>query len=596
MIFTGLRLALRLQLLDRFPLASSSEVLWTTLGVKHAFSVRWDGSAVSASTIRWYERLDRLAARLGRTKVVALRNQAIARSTSAGVVALANAGPGQRHKNSFQVALAVDAHLGGAPSTALPWAEDADPVLAIPIDHVVGSADDARLASNGLEARRIVASWGDGAKGIVSLRDPDLPAHCVFNAVNVGGEAIFLDYSDSATTHLWASHRRNVDAEVRADQRLHRIDERSGFASVRLWRTADRPGVGALPDAFYDLGRDVAAEIVDAALPVDMSIDRRRTAFNRIWAVGDLRYARWLVTQIQRGACTLDPHHYDLLANGRTSELSALTDHDDALLQLVGMGSIHMAADIAEIAVADTLHSRRLIDRFVPVVIRAGLIDGLEHDVIEACISDAARQRLAETAPSFRPLSLDISVALPVSTNRSVRRPSWVDVNRGAGDGTRRTNCWNTASAVANYLSTAAPSMSLPIYRAAPLRPTIPDYLKMVGATGSPLFVADLAEADTVVSAWGPSRHGLVVASLNDWSTHIFNVVHDGERIRYLDAHTAEEGDFNFDVRWQRIGVVEVGALDERLVAGRWRPHGRPDQLSPAQLTAAQLTAAQLKA
>ncbi len=586
MVFSDLILALRLQLLDRFPHAASSEVLWTAAGVKHAFSVRWEDTPVSSGAIEWYQRFDRFADAQAFAALASCRHRFIAWSMRDGSAEFANAGPGQRHKNSFQVALAVDAHLEGAPATALPWAEDADPVLAVAIDRAIETVDEARLANSAVEARRIVESWGPGAKGVVSLRDPTSPAHRVFNAVNLGSETRFLDYCESSRTRIWAARRATVDAELRADQRFQTIDERSGFASIRLWRTADCPGAGVLPEELYDYDRGVARSAVEQVLPVAMPAGRREAAFDRLWTVADLRYASWLVNQIRRGACTLDPQHYQLLEEGQAASLLPLTDHDDALLGLAELGAVSMVDGVAEITVPDTGLSRSLVARFVPAAIRSGAIDGLDDRSLQVCIDDTARQRLAENRPEFRPLVDVVDQPYCSPTLRATRRPSWIDANRGAGNGTRRTNCWNTASAVGTYLSSGAPSTSLPIYRTAPLRPTIPEYLKMVGATNPPVFVADRSEADAVVAAWGPRRHGLVVASLSEWSTHIFNVVHDGLQIRYLDAHTAEEGDFNFDVRWQRIGIVELGALNERLVADRQRAEARSTPI--AQLSAAQ--------
>jgi hypothetical protein len=162
----------------------------------------------------------------------------------------------------------------------------------------------------------------------------------------------------------------------------------------------------------------------------------------------------------------------------------------------------------------------------------------------------------------------------PVADNRerpARRSMSWIDMNRANSPGSRKTNCWFVAAAVATYLSNGAVSVALPKYTdpdtAADLDPLtrVPDYLALVGA-GPATFITTRTEAEAIARSWGPGQHGLVAATLNADSTHIFNVLFDGKEVRFLDGYAGIPGENQFDIAWQRIGICHLGALDARFV------------------------------
>ena len=572
--------ALRLQVLDRWPLAAARPLLWSGFGIGQAFDLRWNSEDLPTDVSRWYRRFDQLpdSAQVRRFRSARSRRLTKPFDQLRPDKRFANVGLGARHKNSLHVAIAIDSYLDGAPATALPWPYDSDPVVEVAVESAVSSASAPTIAIDETQARQIVASWGAGSKGIISVRDPGHPTHRVFTVLaptDAADDVRFFDYS-RAMVVSW-SGRCTVAAspEETALRHLGSIDTQSGFASIRLWQTSRLPDHNQLSPGLFQGSAQDARDQIELQLPPEMPTSARTHAFRRLWFFGDHDYAHWLLNQIDRGACTFDPGDLATLCRN-PDELTALTRLDGALVALARAASASMSGATIELTVTDSEMVRRHLGCFDSdtsrrdsLVVRSGAIDGLATGTIEIWIGPQALNRVGISPANYHPPvnngspnSLgDQNHADGALAESPSRRLCWIDANRGAGDGSRKTNCWNTAAAIANYLATGAPSTSLPIYRTAPLRPTIPEYLSMLGVRNSPRFVTDRQEADDEVAGWPPNTHGVVLAAWSAMSTHVFNVVFDGITIRYLDGHTAEDGDFNFDVRWERIGIVAVGPL-----------------------------------
>ncbi len=562
-------------------------MLWQGLGVAKAFNLRWESAQLPANsaqlpadTASWYDRIDRLDDAPPAKWLYKQRCRNLLRHFEPAE-RFTNVGVGPRHKNSFQVSLAVDSYLDGAPATAMPWTGDDDPVVAVPIHRLFDGIGPAALAVHATHAREIVSTWGEGAKGIISVRDPQHPTHRVFNVIAQDATADgvrFVDYS--AVDHR--SPQADQQAEHAAMQHLSAIDERSGFPSIRLWRTADLPGFQKISSQTLAGPQPAARAEIDRYLSSEMPASARRETADRILFFRDHNYTRWLLTQINRGACTFDPRQLHQLSCN-PAILIPITRLDSILWHLALRSTTTVVGPTVEFSVVDSDEvgpplSELLAGLGAPgsrrdsLVVRRGRIDGFDSATVGIAAGQRVLDRIGDDAATYAP-------PLPPPTGPKAlppsRRFSWIDANRpqrtvAAQDeppvGARKTNCWNTAAAVANYLSTGAPSTSLPIYVAAPLRPTIPAYLSMLGVTDTPTFVHDQPQANAVAAGWGPNSHGIVLAAWSSMSTHVFNVVVDDSGIRYLDGHTAEDGDFNFDVRWERIGIVKVGELHPEFV------------------------------
>lgn len=559
MIVTSLSLALALVIVDRWPHRLGDGRLWQNHSIQEAFRFRWSSQPPPVEAQGWLDRAERLQQGQIVRSFQRLRDKRLQRRSlrQRGDLSLTNAGPGRRTKNGLQVALAVDAGLGSSPATAMPWSESSDPVLAVRVDRVVAVIGAVSLASSRLEAQRIAESWGVGAKGIVSVRDPAHPSHHVFNVVNREGEIVFLDYSASARVTLTGRVVVSSQPEQLAETYLASIDEAFAFPSIRIWRTQNVPHRSRLPDDLLSLEPKSLRATIEAELPDDLSKAGIDSVVARITAFGKISYAGWLVEQINRGSCTLLPGDYPSLVEANDSNLEPLTALDEALVTLARSGHVRLSSEFVEVTASANCRNRQLAKMFVGATWLTEPVDGLAHYTFELRIDHKARERLREAAPRFYPPTTRFSYG----SRAEARLPSWVDSNRPLSPGTRKTNCWNTAASVAEYLTSGAPSSSLPIYREAPLRPTISEYLQLMKAQ-STVFVADRQQCDRFVSSWAAHTHGLVVASLTDFSTHIFNVYFDGTKVRYLDGHVGVDGGFNFDIRWLRIGVVELGAMN----------------------------------
>ncbi len=545
----GLALAVQIAILDRWPQFVANERVWRLGRFDAAFEHRWLERPIPGETQRWLDRLSSIEHGPVATTYRRRQNERYRKQRLAGPadLTLVNVGPGKRRKNSLYVALAVDATLSGAPASAMSWEYPDEPSSPF------GTGE---LAQTAVDARRIVEAWGRGSKGVVSLRDPAHPARRWFTATNTDGQARFADYSEPDVTR--------TPAELAASH-LASIDEHFGFPSIIIWRRADPPNQSPIPDDFFTRDRADGEALLAKLLGPGVDATVRNAAFDHVWYQQNLSHARWLVRALQRGACTILPDYLTDLANGvrhiDDAKPMPLTRIDGALLELLGAGQSTMHRGVIEVTVADTPRNRQLGLCFAEVETRSRRVDGLTSGTIELCIDHRSRERLGEDHPTYQaPLDGQPDPGQPPVP----RQVSWIDTNRAPAppESTRKTNCWNTAAAIANYLATAAPSTSLPIYRSAPLRPTIPEYLEMVGAVGQPRYVQTLAEADEIVRSWGPLAQGIVAAAHSKMSTHMFNVFcdADGETVRYLDGHTGEDGDFNFDVSWMRIGIVQLEA------------------------------------
>ena len=555
-------LASRLVLIDRVPHLVDRSTVWTALRLDDAFRYRWEKVPPDALVQQRYDTLVGLEFAAPVASVRSRRDRAIARDRYERGFRIvdANMGPGRRLSNSLQVAVAVDASLGGAPATALDWRSNRDPVRVFDIATLPGMHQAVRVDGEA-EARRVVASWGPGAKGIVSVRDPGHVHHRVMNTRNMSGDVVFLDYSSRPMPP--SGHH---EAQARADEVLGCIDTTSPFASVMLWRSTDIAGECRLPDDWLQLpsalarrrfvraleagGSRVSPEVVDAAIA-------KARFFN------DRSYTNRLLEALIRGECTFGTAA--MAALGTPNAPLPLTGLDHAVSELARHGELRVLGGALECAVADNDETRAAAACFGAVVRWTSPLDGVAPGSVEYRITADQWQRLDSNNPrDVAPPVVAQAVPAEPAPAEPVppRQASWIDVNRAFGPGQRRTNCWNCSSAVANWVRTGAASTGLPVYRDAPFRPTIPEFLAMVGAADRATYLEYQSReaADAVVRRWGPSTHGLVVASLTEHSTHIFNVVvaADGVTTRYLDGHTGTDGVTNFDNPWLKIGLVRL--------------------------------------
>ena len=556
----GLGLLARLELVDRLPTEITRSWLWNGLGCDEAFAYRWWELELPAAARRWQTRLGRVAtsgpARLigsGIKGVVAQR-----RIDRGCQVADVNRGWGDRSSNSLGVAIAVDAHWSGRPASALARSGRGDPVLDTDIPTAVGVAGHGERAASVAELERIVTTWGPGSKGIVSVRDPEALFLRVINVRNVAGQPSYADHSDP---------RRSAHAS--AAEVLASIDPRAPFASIQAWRTHDVSRAGRLPEGSHRVARDELDRRLAEALPAEVSTDVRTLVGNQIRFMADDAFTRWLCEQIWRGACTFMPGVIARLADTGAPGAANTTDQcrelptpltaiDEALLRLLEVSVSGQHGPDLVMWVPDRPGERRDADRFGQARRWNSPIDGLTEGTFELCVAPTDLRRLGEVAPRYEaPDGRRAGPPAPITP----RRHSWIDVNSPLDRRGRRTNCWNCASSVAIWLGDGVGSTSMPITPGCH-RPTIPVFLSSLGAVGRPEYVESRAQADRVARSWGRGRHGLVVASLSATSTHIFNVLVelDGS-VRYLDGYVGLSGDHNFDSDWERIGMVELGAL-----------------------------------
>lgn len=560
---TGLRRAFGLWLLDHRPTVAARPVVWTWLAGGEAFRTRWEARPLPTGVERWHGRL--VAA--GRSAPVRAaqrwRHRRTARSTAAIGLRAADAAPGPPSVNWLGVAIAVDSHLDGHPASAVAWTAGTDPVLTVDLVAVHPTVGHSESATDRRQTERIVAAWGPGAKGIVSVRVPGDPRHHVLNATTDDAGTVAFALHRAGVRRDWTGRVQVVgDPCSAADEVLARVDPDDGFASIRLWRTADLPDAAGITERFPALSATERRSVLDAVLPAAMPEEHRTVAAAWCDAFPEPASVRWFVQQVRMGASTLLPSQLEDLVAGRLEDLPVpLTRVDAALHTLARHGTLSLRGPFVEGTVTDGDEVQRAIDAFATVELFADTVDGLAPGTRWICIPAMARARTDLDDPRYEPPEPVPSVPAGPASRPEPRRWSWIDVNRGLGVGTRRTNCWNSAAAVAAYLTHGSVSSSLPIHPEFPLRPTIPEYLAMMGVEARPVFVRDLAEADEAVRAWGDGRHGLVIASLNRTSTHLFNAyVHDGA-VRYVDGHSGQDGRFNFDTRWERIGVAPLGVL-----------------------------------
>lgn len=554
-------LAVGALVLDRSPHIAVRTVWWNTV-CRDAFVYRWQDRPLPQQAQRHYDQLIKLQRSKPVRWVRHVRFDRLARVADKPLD-LVNIGPGLRLANDLGVAVAVDACLAGRPAQALAWSSQADAALSVDLAAAVGSSGFPEIAGTRAEAAAMVSAWGPGAKGIVSIREPTFAHHRVINAICGPNGERFLDYSGTNRSTLAGGLKRVCDAENAAERVLARIDPSSGFASIHLWRGRDLPNSLDLPDNLFDRSVADRRYAIARILPDAMAVELQALVADRVEAARDLSYARWLIRQVQRGACTVAPEDYQALVAGRLSFV-ALTRHDSALKHLVENGRALLGGTTVETTVSDTECNRSLAALFSGALVRRGAIDGLPAGYFEIQLSHTARQRSYEQDTRYEPPLDDLDPSCPVGVPRNW---SWIETNRVVSPGTRRTNCWNTAAGVANYLAGGGLSSSLPIYADAPFRPTITEFLALVHARGPTSFVANIAEARAIAESWGPGRHGVVAAALNQHSTHMFNVVNDGALVRFIDGHSGMPGDFNFETKWMRIGVAEIGRIDSRFLA-----------------------------
>lgn len=547
-------LAARLYVLDRWPTVVAEPRVWDRFSFEQAFDHRWNGTPVPGDAQRAYDQLTRTAQAVRNARPVArtrtwwhrrIADQSIAARTDLSTV---NNGPGGRKGNSFQVAVAVDAHLNGRPSTAMGWSDKNDPILVIPLSAVTDVIGGVERVVSRATAEDLVRSWGPGAKAIVSLRDPASTFHRLFNVTNRDGQITFIDCSAKGCP----------DPIAAADATLATVDEGSPFASIQLWRTRNLPGASRLPDNFLALDDAAALAVLNHAMP-STSVRVRQLTLAKIRFAGDVQYGFWLIEQIRNGGCTfLPPDLARFTSDDPLSVPEPLSQLDNALVTLASIGFAKVWGDRFEVTAPDHPVTHRLIAQFDGAATRSGSIDGLAPGSVEVSIPADCLRRPSATATAT---SDDHQATALMARPEQTRQFSWVDVNRAVSPGQRKTNCWNCAAAVARWLTDHSPASGLPIYPASGFRPTIPEYVELLEPQSDTVFVTDRQHAERVVRSWGPGSHGLVVASLNDTSTHMFNVVLDGDRVRYLDGYVGKEGDFNFDVMWERIGVVHLGSV-----------------------------------
>ena len=540
----------RLHALDRWPVYVSDDRVWEYGRFEEPFGCRWNGDPVPERAQHAFDVIASTAQQLMTSAVARRARQKLferqAQRTLRATVPLdsVNRGFGGRKSNTLQVALAVDAHLDGNPASALAWNGNEDPILVVDVHDVAPTFGPLERAKTRAEAERRVREWGPGAKGIVSVRDPNQTFHRIVNVSNRGGRVAFEDWS-----------RPGHNAVHAADDVFAHLDGTSPFAGIQLWRTQNLSDGSRLPDDVLLRSRDEQEALVAAALSSSVTETARRRTVARIVLLHDFHYAAWLLERTRRGACTFLGTELDQLTiPGRAAAFDgAITNCDEAIVSLASVGRMHQFGDTLEMVVPDTTHIRAVVGGFEEAVIRDTVIEGLTSGWIEVVLNEA----------SLNGWSADVAPSL-VRERKSVpeRSFSWVDVNRAFGPGQRKTNCWNCSAAVAVWLSDHAPSTALPIYPGSGYRPTIPQYLDAMGASGKPTFVANRADLEATVRTWPAQTHGLVVASLSAASTHMFNVAFDGDEVRYYDGYIGRFGAYNFDVTWEKLAVVPLGHIN----------------------------------
>jgi len=540
---------LRLHALDRWPVHVSNERVWELGRFEEPFGCRWNGDPVPEQAQRAFDRMRASTEQLMTSGMAQRARHALferqAHKTLRAAVPLdaVNRGFGGRRSNTLHVALAVDAHWDGNPSSALPWNGNEDPILVVDVHDVAPTFGPLERAKTRADAERRVREWGPGAKGIVSVRDPNETFHRIVNVCNRDGQIAFEDWS-----------RPGHDAVASADDILANLDGSSPFAGIQLWRTQNLAGGSRLPDDVLHRSSCEQASLIAEAMPAEASVEAQRRTLNKIVYLDDFQYAAWLLERTRRGACTFLGTELDQLSlpGGAAAFDGAITDCDQALVALASVGSVYRFGDVIEMVVPDTDEVRAIVAGFEGAVIRDTAVEGLATGWIEVVLNEDSLNGWTGAGPP--------SIAQQ-RTSVPPRRFSWVDVNRALGPGQRKTNCWNCSASVAVWLSDQAPSTALPIYPGSGYRPTIPQYLEAMGASARPTFVLHRAELEAAVRTWPPHTHGLVVASLSVASTHMFNVAFDGEEIRYYDGYIGRFGGYNFDVTWEKLAVVPLGSI-----------------------------------
>lgn len=419
----------------------------------------------------------------------------------------------------------------------MPWNHHEDPVLVIDVHAVAPTIGALERAKTRQEAHARVQAWGPGAKGILSVRDPDHTFHRLLNVTNTRGRVDFLDYS------------RTGEPKRNADEVLRQLDGSSPFAGIQLWRTQNLPGQSRIPDDLLTQSPDDIHRHVAAAVGDRFDEHESKLISDRIRFFDDFSYAVWLIEQCRRDACTFLTGEIDA-RNG--ASVQPLTSPDRALVSLRRHGRLTRFGDEMQMILPDTPRVRETLAGFAGTSIRQGAIDGLLAGWIEAVLPEASLESYDGPIPDATD---DDPAAAPPT-----RGFSWVDTNRAMSPGQRKTNCWNCTAAVAHWLSRAEPTTALPIYPKSSFRPTIPQYLDAMDA-GPTAFVDSRQGLEAIVRSWAPGSHGVVIASFNPSSTHMFNVVFDGESVRYLDGYIGREGDYNFDITWERLAVAPLGSV-----------------------------------
>jgi len=546
-------MAARLHALDGWPVVVSDPRVWDRLAFEEPFDFRWNDKPVPDGPQRAYDAIAATRTRI-RDAAVSQRLRSISnrrierhRTERDCSVADCNTGRGGRVANTLQVALTVDTHLDGFAASAMPWNNSEDPILVVDVHDVASTIGALERAANRAEATERAVAWGPGAKGIVSVRDADHAFHRVFNVMNHGGVITFVDYSRAGTD----------DAVGDAAAVLAALDGGSPFAGIQMWRTTNMAGWSRLPDDVLDRQQNEATRIIADALPSHLDAEVRAQAADKVVFFDNFDYAVWLLERAHRGACTFLTPEVAALGSGVRPE--PVTECDRALVGLAERGRVTTYADEVEITINDGEGVRATIAGFDGAAVRSGPIDGLPSGVVQIVLNESCLAGYDGRAPAL--------AAEPAPDTVAERHFSWIDVNRVISPGQRKTNCWNASAAVAELLRAGAPSTALPIYPKSSFRPTIPQYLEAIGIAEPVTFVADGPAAADLVRSWPDGTHGLVVASLNDSSTHMFNVVLDAGRVRYLDGYIGREGDYNFDITWQRIGVARIGPVTSDLFA-----------------------------
>lgn len=537
--------AARLHALDRWPVVVSDPRIWNRMHFAEPFGCRWKDHPVPPEAQRAFDSMDHAAETVRRNPGVVAARKTLDRRTAqrrldrGSQVEDCNVGRGGRTANTMQVAIAADAHLDGATATAMPWNDHRDPVLVCDVHSVVPTMGGLERARTRAEAEDLVRAWGPGAKGIMSVRDPNETFHRLLNVTNRQGVIAFLDYS------------RGADPVVTADAVLRNLDGSSPFAGIQLWRTRNIPEQSRLPDDVLRRSDTEVRDALAAALPDLRGTNAIDQVADRIRFFDDFGYVAWITERCHRDACTFLASEIDALPYRRDAQ--PITTTDAALLMLIRHGRLQRYGEELQILLPDDETTRKILAGFAETKLRSGPIDGLPPGWIEAVIAESALEKY-EGPP------LDGDAEIPTTNPIPDRTFSWIDVNRAMSPGQRKTNCWNCTASVAHWLQHHEPSTALPIYPKSSFRPTIPQYLRAMGA-GDTTFVGDRSGLEAVVRSWPPNSHGVVVASFNPSSTHMFNVVRDGDRIRYLDGYVGRDGDYNFDITWEKLAVAPLGAV-----------------------------------